>query len=275
MKKNNSVLGVLVVLLSIVVLGLTGFIIYDKVLSEETKEKNTDINTANNKLEINEQEEDNVKLNYNADDYIELEDVVFNSKVSTKKVKLKKLNDNITKQFYEEQQKVIDNIHVSDSEFFNAEYDLKYFINNNILSILYKINESSEIGTCTSMMAVTNIDLKNNKVISEEELLKIAGTSYENIVKKYYDKDLESWNNVNESAGHEVSYYEVTYDDFTKNKTKYISDGLKKIPNIIYTYIEDGIIKYDYYTISVGSLFHAVGKGGCFNWATEELGNYN
>lgn len=270
MKKNNGVLGVLVIVLCVVVLGLTSFIIYDKVLNKEAKKEN-----ANNKVEVNEQTEDNIVVDYDATDYIGLEDVVFNSRVSTKKVKLKKLDDSVTKQFYEDQQKVIDNIHVSDSEFFNAEYDLKYFINNNILSVLYKINESSEIGTCASMMAVTNIDLKNNKVISEEELLEIAGTSYENIVKKYYEQDLESWNKVNENAGHEISYYEVTYEDFTKNKAKYISNGLKKIPNVIYTYIEDGIIKYDYYTISVGSLFHAVGKGGCFSWTTEELGKYN
>ena len=102
----------------------------------------------------------------------------------------------------------------------------------------------------------------------------MAGTSYENIVDKYYANDLESWNKVNQNAGYEVSYYEVTYEDFTKNKSKYISKALEKMPNVIYTYIEDGKIKYDYYTITVGSLFHGVGKGGCFEWATEELGEY-
>lgn len=262
--KKNTILGVLVIILSIIILGLILFILFDR-----------NSNKNETKPEIKESVEEKVIKDYNADDYIELEDVVFNSKVSTKKVKLKNLDEGITKQFYEDQQKVIDNIHVSDSESFNAQYNLKYFINKNILSILYKINESNEMGTCTNMMAVTNIDLKNNKVISEEELLQLAGTSYESIVEKYYEKDLETWNKINKNAGHEISYYEVTYDDFTKNKQKYISVGLKKIPDVIYTYIEDNKIKYDYYTISVDSLFHAVGKGGCFSWETEELGNYN
>ena len=95
-----------------------------------------------------------------------------------------------------------------------------------------------------------------------------------NLLDKYYANDLESWNKVNQNAGYEVSYYEVTYEDFTKNKSKYISKALEKMPNVIYTYIEDGKIKYDYYKIKVGSLFHGVGKGGCFEWATEELGEY-
>ena len=46
------------------------------------------------------------------------------------------------------------------------------------------------------------------------------------------------------------------------------------MPDIIYVYIEDGKIKYDYYSIKIGTLFHQVGKGGCFNWETKLLGEY-
>lgn len=48
MKKNNNILGVLVVLLSIVVLGLTGFIVYDKVLNKDANEENNTQQTTNN-----------------------------------------------------------------------------------------------------------------------------------------------------------------------------------------------------------------------------------
>ena len=40
--------------------------------------------------------------------------------------------NNITKDFYTQQEAIINSIYVSDSEIFNAEYKLKYFINNNI-----------------------------------------------------------------------------------------------------------------------------------------------
>lgn len=49
MEKKNSVLGVLVILLSVVVLGLTGFIVYDKALNKDAKEENN--NTNNNVVE--------------------------------------------------------------------------------------------------------------------------------------------------------------------------------------------------------------------------------
>ena len=53
MKKSKSFLGVLVILLSIVVLGLTGFIVYDKVLNKDAKNENTNSNTINNEVENN------------------------------------------------------------------------------------------------------------------------------------------------------------------------------------------------------------------------------
>lgn len=51
MEKKNSVLGVLVILLSVVVLGLTGFIVYDKVLNKDAKNENTNSSTINNEVE--------------------------------------------------------------------------------------------------------------------------------------------------------------------------------------------------------------------------------
>ena len=39
--------------------------------------------------------------------------------------------------------------------------------------------------------------------------------------------------------------------------------------------LTDCQFKYDYYTISLDTLFHQVGKGGCFIWDTIILGEYN
>ena len=238
---------------------MAGYIVYDKVLSK---------NVDNDKEKTVSNNEDEITKEFKAEDYIVLEDVSFNDKVSTKKVKLNNLDDSLTKDFYQEQEEVIKSIHVSDSDVFNAEYDLKYFLNNNILSVLYSIKETNEIGTCATKMAVANIDLENNKVISEEELLKKVNTSYNNIVDKYYNNELKNWED-----RQNVDYYGVTFGDFKNNKSKYIDLGLEKISDVIYTYIENNQVKYDYYEINVDSLFHQVGKGGCFNWKTEVLGD--
>jgi hypothetical protein len=136
------------------------------------------------------------------------------------------------------------------------------------------IEEANEIGICGTLKAVTNIDLVNNKVISEEELLEKAGTSYQKMTEEYYDKQLESWKTVNSNAGNEIDYYDVTFKDYSTNKDKYVNIGVEKIPDVIYTYIEDGKIKYDYYIIKIDTLFHQVGKGGCFYWETVTLGEY-
>ena len=69
--------------------------------------------------------------------------------------------------------------------------------------------------------------------------------------------------------------FDVTFEDFSNNKEKYVNKGMEKISDLIYVYIEDEKIKYDYYTISLDTLFHQVGKGGCFNWDTVTLGEYN
>ena len=260
-KKNNGILvGILIGL--VISLSIVGGLIVTNTIKFNTTPKQTS-------GEIKETTIDNNNKIYSADEYITLEDLSFNSRVTTKKVKLNHLDDSVTSDFYKQQEKVIKSIHPSDSEVFNAEYKLKYAINNNVLSVVYAIEETNEIGTCAVVKAVTNIDLVNNKVISEEELLKKAGTTYREIVEDRYEKELESW-----KENKDFDYYEVTFDDFSNNKEKYVNKGMEKIADFIYTYIEDGKVKYDYYNISLDTLFHPVGKGGCFNWDTVEVGEY-
>lgn len=265
-KKNNGILvGILIGL--VISLSIVGGLLATNTIKFNTTPKQTS-------GEIKETTIDNNNKIYSADEYITLEDLSFNSRVTTKKVKLNHLDDSVTSDFYKQQEKVIKSIHPSDSEVFNAEYKLKYGIDNNILSIIYTIEESNEIGTCAITKAVTNIDLVNNKIVTEEELLQKVGTNYKKIVEDAYENELKSWKEMNDYNGRKIDYYEVTYDDFANNKEKYVNIGMEKISDIIYTYVEDGKVKYDYYTITMGTIFHEVGKGGCFNWDTVEVGEY-
>ncbi len=261
-KKNNSGLLVGILIGLVIAAIIVGGLFVANIISFSTKQKNSELeNTVESK-------ENNNKI-YSADEYITLEDVSFNSKISTKKVKFNHLDESVTSDFYKEQEKVINSIHPYDSENFNAEYKLKYFINNNILSVIYAIEETNEIGTCATVEAVTNIDLINNKVLSEEELLQKVGISYRKIVEDNYEKELESW-----KQNKSFNYDDATFDDFSSNKEKYVNKGMEKVSDIIYTYIENGKIKYDYYTILMETMFHSVGKGGCFIWNTVEIGDY-
>lgn len=152
------------------------------------------------------------------------------SKVSIKKMKINYLNTNATRDFYDQQEALLETAKSyaseTNEEMFDAKYSLDYSINENVLSIVYSIEYTNEIGSGTPDKAVTNIDLLNNRLITEEELLEKVGTSYEKIVNEYYEEKLTNWTNLNNSTETVLDYYEVTYDDFKNNKEKYIKIGI-------------------------------------------------
>ena len=272
-KKNNKVIiilmGVIIIILAVLcVLFAIGTITFNNKVTN-----NSDRNTFTK--EDNNPNENQI---YSADKYISLEDVELSSKVSIKKVKINYLNNNATKDFYDQQEALLETAKSyaseTNEEMFDAKYSLDYSINENVLSIVYSIEYTNEIGSGTPDKAVTNIDLLNNRLITEEELLEKVGTSYEKIVNEYYEEELTNWTNLNNSTGTVLDYYEVTYDDFKNNKEKYIKIGMDKIADILHTYIKNNKVVYDYYTIEKSTIFHPVGKGGWFNWKTVELGNY-
>lgn len=292
-KNNQGIIAFLIVvivgLLLLVVLISMGIINFknksnnnvsnntNNVVDDNSNNIQNNENDSNQDINISSTEKtDNWVIEDEARKYITLEDVALSSDASTKKVKFNNLDDSVTSKFYIDQQDLIDSIHIYNDEYIKggAEYKVKAFVNNNILSVVYLLEEINAIGTCGSKMAVTNIDLVNNKVITEEELLNKVNISYNKLINYYYNFELESWKKLNESVKHDVDYYEVTFDDFSTNKDKYIKIGLEKLPNVIYTYIHNGKVKYDYYSIHIGTLFHQVGKGGCFNWETITLGDY-
>lgn len=145
-------------------------------------------------------------------------------------MKINYLNTNATRDFYDQQEALLETAKSyaseTNEEMFDAKYSLDYSINENVLSIVYSIEYTNEIGSGTPDKAVTNIDLLNNRLITEEELLEKVGTSYEKIVNEYYEEKLTNWTNLNNSTETVLDYYEVTYDDFKNNKEKYIKIGI-------------------------------------------------
>ena len=299
-KKNSVILLLLigiVLFISFVVLLLTGNIKFGSVPTNSgsdtnetsntntstTEENNNDAtetttnaNDTNDNLDLTGSTTVNWEVGANAKKYFTLEDYELTDDVVIKKVKFTNLDDSLTSQFYKDQQAVIDEIHIYSDEYvkFGANHKIKAFVNNDILSVLYLVEQDSAVGTCGTKMAVTNIDLKNKKVVSQSDLLAKVGMSYNKLVDKYYEVEKERWQKYNERVGNTINYDDVTFADFSANKGKYVDIGAAKLPNIIYVYVEDGKVKYDYYTIHTDTLFHQVGKGGCFTWNTVTLGNY-
>lgn len=228
---------------------------------------------------------------YDINDYIDLEKADFSfesDRVNVEKVVFKNLDVSIVNEFYDEQNRFIDLAEDSYNYYASINFegissengiiaysDIWYQINGDILSVYYAFHFEEEIGDCVAI-AVVNIDLKNNKLVSNEELLKLAGTNFEDIALNHYNNTLK---NVKECEASECrvqdkDYNLITVDQFESNKDSYIkmiTDGLEEVINC---YIEDGVIKYDYSRYGIDTLYLGVGKGGCFDYITVEVGNY-
>ena len=129
-------------------------------------------NNSNQNTSPKENNDRNENKIYPADKYISLEDVELSSKVSFKKVKINYVSKSATKDFYDQQETLLENAKNyaknSNEEIFDAKYNLDYSINDNVLSIVYSIEYTDEMGNGIPDKAVTNIDLLNNKLITEE-----------------------------------------------------------------------------------------------------------
>lgn len=278
MKNKSSKLILIFVSIIVVIFIIFGLLFVNGKISFNNKTENN-----NSKNSANSNDVTNTSL---ADKYISLEDVKITDKITTKKVKLNLLDDSVTSDFYNQQEEVINSI-IDDAKYYSSincdnydvKYNLEYYLNDNILSIVYYIQTINGCYyDCILKKAVTNIDLENNVVVKEEDLLLIGGVSYESIVNDWYEEYANRWSEMSDI----LRYYKdddnndvsVTYNEFINDKEKYIQKGLNKIPDIIYTYIKDSKIVYEYDDGKKLGTFLLSGKDGCFNYSSVVLGDY-
>ena len=266
-KKNKGV----IILLIIIIVCLIGYIICDKVLLSQNS-----IESDNKNREVINNEENTIE-SIDANKYVEL--VNYDLKGNNiKKVTFTNLDDSLTKDFLDKQDKLINDIQ---GEYSKVESDVWYQVNKDILSVYYKLTTSYEIGDCASI-ATLNIDLVNNKILSNEDILKLGNTSFNKIATDEYDRSLkflEDRCEKNNTCFYEKKmdngqYGKLTLEEFKTNKEEIINKIETGLDNIIYPYIKDGSIKYDYRIIDLHLLYMAVNKGGCFPYMTEEIGKY-
>ena len=145
-------------------------------------------------------------VSYKVEDYITIEKVNLHDsdKIDVEKVVFKNLDASIVNEFYDEQNKFINIVHDSYTYWASINFegllskdgmvaysDIWYQINGNILTVYYDMHFEDAIGECNDI-AVSNIDLENKKLVTNEELLKLGNNSFEKIAEEHYNKTLET-----------------------------------------------------------------------------------
>ena len=276
--KSSKLILIFVSIIIVVIFIIFGLLFVNGKISFNNKTENGSSKDSGNSNDVT-----NTSL---ADKYISLEDINITDKITTKKVKLNLLDDSVTSDFYNQQEEVINSVTENalyyssiNCDNYDVKYNLEYYLNDNILSIVYYIQTINGCYyDCIFKKAVTNIDIVNNVVITEEDLLKKVGSSYEGIINDWYEEYANRWSEMSDI----LRYYKdddnndvpVTYNEFINDKEKYIQKGLNKIPDIIYTYIKDNKVVYEYDDGEKLGTFLLAGKDGCFNYSSVEFGDY-
>ena len=266
---KNKTLNMIIIILIIAIFCILGYFVYDNYLS------------------------DNKELDsYKVEDYIAIEKVnLFDTdKIDVEKIVFKNLDASIVNEFYNMQNRLINNVENSYNYWVPLNFegllskdgmiaysDIWYQINGDILSVYYYMHFEDAMGEC-NYIAVINIDLENKKIVTNEKLLKLGGSSFEKIAEEHYRNTLVIAKKCSDSDKYcgvqDKDYNIIKASQFEKDKDIYIDMIVGGLDGAISCYIKDGKIKYDYTRFAIDMLYMGVGKGGCFDYITVELGDY-
>lgn len=172
---------------------------------------------------------DEIKLiSYKISDYVEIKGDL---------VHLKNIDENIIEEFENSQKNILKN------NIINIE--ISKGIYNNILSVMISYTVSNNINY-EEVLSV-NIDLKNNKKVSDDELLNILNSNYKSIATKIFDENIKLPSDSSGKVIDSITEKEMTSKEFNDNSEKYIIRIREKLPEILKLYIEDntlyGVVK--------------------------------
>ena len=118
-------------------------------------------------------------------------------------------------------------------------------------------------------------DLKNKKVLSNEEVLNLANTDFSNLATEFFNKEItdnKSEYIFRKSASKECNTNDVvTKKELTEQKDTYIKLIKDNLDSVIYSYIKDGKVHYKYAEVSVKLLYQNLCIGGGFTYTDIEL----
>ena len=196
------------------------------------------------------------------------------SSVNLKKISFKNLTNESTKEFTDKQDEIIKSLEDSISvnkEFvneYNKEHNVTGYkstsklesimltnINNNILSVLYLIEDEVDYKKVNNYIANLFVDTVSKNLLSSEKVLSKYGLSKEGISRRVFDLVIEGKDNKDELTKEADSYSSKIMDNFDKYIYLYFnSDGIylkynkSDISNYLFNSSLDSV-KYSTYKI--------------------------
>ena len=219
---------------------------------------------------------DNHKTNnyvdYDVNDYIEVLPIVFNnyddvySSIDVSKVKIKNLDESITKEFTARVEEIIDYItgyynEINIIEDYipvnNVSSNVKTQINGAVLSIFYRVDfrldENIFDDNDKSYMVTINVDLGTNKILTNNDLLSKYNYTKNYIADKLFNEDvLIDRNQVVIDKNTNMS---LNKSDIERRKDEYVNSIVFEFDNIIEMYIEENSLVLVYDTKELKNIF--------------------
>lgn len=198
-------------------------------------------------------------VNYNVKDYIETKPVVFSdyndvySSINVSKIVIKNLDSELTKDFEVREDELIGYIdkyyeEIKKYDGYTSNNDvttlIKTQVNSTVLSIFYQINFLFD-NYSKSYVITLNIDLKTNKLLTNDDLLLKYNYKKEYIAEKLFNDDVLIGDS--EVAVDKNTNISLTKSDIERKKSEYIDRIVSDFDNIIKVYIENNsfVLVYD------------------------------
>ncbi len=212
-------------------------------------------------------------VNYDIKDYVETVPVVFNgysnvySKINVSRVNLKDLDNNVIKNFMDEEEKLIEYITTYYNEINNevenyipsneVTSSIKMQINGAILSIYYELDFNLDKNIYSNnikkYVITTNIDLATGRILSNNDLLKKYNYTRKYIVEKIFDEDLIIGNG--QIVIDKNTNISLTKEDIERNKEEYINELITEFDNFINMYIDNKTLVIVYNKSELRNMF--------------------
>ena len=212
-------------------------------------------------------------VNYDIKDYVETVPVVFNgysnvySKINVSRVTLKDLDNNVIKNFMDEEEKLIEYITTYYNEINNevenyipsneVSSSIKMQINGAILSIYYELDFNLDKNIYSNnikkYVITTNIDLATGRILSNNDLLKKYNYTRKYIVEKIFDEDLIIGNG--QIVIDKNTNISLTKEDIERNKEEYINELITEFDNFINMYIDNKTLVIVYNKSELRNMF--------------------
>ena len=192
-------------------------------------------------------------INYKIDDYFKIKGNV---------VHLEKIDNKISKDFLDRQNTIINNNKVIDT-------DITKTIYKDVLSIKISYILNGELSNYEEII-ILNYDLKENKIIDNDDLLNRSTTTYKEIAESIFNKYIKL-ENINIKVIDAITNEEMTGNEFNNNSYKYITRIRENLPDMMNLYIENGKLYYTVNLKDINKLCYLTNIDNSNKYITEEI----